>query len=1228
MYFKVIGGGNYNDIGEMHVDVTIAPKPVTITGLSVSNKVYDGKTDATVTGTAVIDGNVDGNNLTVVGGSAAFADKNVGTGKSVTFAGYALSGSAAGNYVLSAQPASVTADITKATLTVTAKPKTITYGDTPTNDGVEYSGFVTGEDEAVLGGELVYAYNYAQYGNVGEYTITPSGLTGDNYAITFVEGTLTVVAKKVTADVTTDPTSYVYDGTAKEPVVTVKDGEREINPSEYSVEYTNNVNVGTATVTITDKPNGNYVVSGFATFTITKATPDVTAPTPKTLTYDGTEQALVNAGETTGGTIEYKLGDGEYGEDIPKATDAGTYTLYYRVVGNDNYNDVAEASVTVTIAPKTVTATVTTNPTSYVYDGTAKEPVVTVEDGGTVIAPSEYTVSYSDNTDAGEATVTITDNDGGNYVVSGSAKFTITKATPAVTPPEAVEDLIYSGYEQALVSGGMTTGGELQYSLDGQNWSTGVPEATNAGEYTVYYRVVGGDNYNDVNAASVTVTIAPKTVTATVTTEQDSYVFDGNAKEPTVTVKDGDRIIDPSEYTVSYSNNTDAGTATITITDKEGGNYIVTGSTTFTITAAAMNVSAEGYSDIYDGLAHGIIVTAPEGASVTYRVNAEDEYSADNPAFKDVGSYTVYYKVTKANYSDVTGSATVVIEKAALKVTAKPKTITYGDAPANDGVTYEGFVNAETASVLGGALEFAYNYEQYGAVGKYVIAPSGLTSNNYEITYEKGELTVEQKVVGLEWSGTTLTYNGEPQAPVATATGLVNNDTCVVAVEGAKTDVGTYTATATALSNDNYKLPEATTASFTIINATMDGITVSGYTGTYDGQHHGISVTVPDGATVTYSNSADGTYDDALTYVNAGTYTVYYKVVKANYEEVKGSATVTINQKTVEITWSNTSFTYDGTEKCPTVTLSNVVEGDVCTAIVEGAQTNAGTYTATVKAVSNPNYTLPETNLTQEFTIAKAAQEAPDGVAGVPETYRDQGNGQITGVNASMEYRKEGEDTYTPVIGDTINDLPAGKYYVRYAETGNYNASPDTEVVIDQGDMITVTWKVQGKEDLIQQYVYGADPSYGDDPTVVPTAGSSYEFTGWDPEVTAVTGPVTYTAQFKLRNCLNIHRNAAAEQDFLYVIKGTSEGNSNVNTQVVLRKGEKDVYVVGLPDGDYTVTEVATWSWRVTPVNRMLTATFSADANRVTVTFGASSALTKWLNAFASVVNVITGTNG
>ena len=85
--------------------------------------------------------------------------------------------------------------INKAPLTVKAKDKTITYGETPANDGVEYSGFVNSENESVLGGTLSYDYNYSQGGNAGSYTITPKGLTSDNYAISFETGTLTVKAK-------------------------------------------------------------------------------------------------------------------------------------------------------------------------------------------------------------------------------------------------------------------------------------------------------------------------------------------------------------------------------------------------------------------------------------------------------------------------------------------------------------------------------------------------------------------------------------------------------------------------------------------------------------------------------------------------------------------------------------------------------------------------------------------------------------------------------------------------------------------------------------------------------------------------------------------------------------------------------------------------------------------------------------------------------------------------
>lgn len=87
-------------------------------------------------------------------------------------------------------------------------------------------------------------------------------------------------------------------------------------------------------------------------------TPEVTAPTPITeLIYNSTPQNLISAGSTTGGTMQYKLGDGgTYSTDIPTATEAGTYTVYYKVVGGEAYSDVDEASVTVTIDKAVATA--------------------------------------------------------------------------------------------------------------------------------------------------------------------------------------------------------------------------------------------------------------------------------------------------------------------------------------------------------------------------------------------------------------------------------------------------------------------------------------------------------------------------------------------------------------------------------------------------------------------------------------------------------------------------------------------------------------------------------------------------------------------------------------------------------------------------------------------------------------------------------------------------------
>ena len=121
--------------GTAEATFKIEKKPVTITGLSVSDKTYDGTTEATVTGTAVIDGKIGNDDVFVAGGKAEFADKNVGTDKTVTFSGFYLSGDLLNNYTLSAQPASVTANIT---------PKEVTVSGITAN-GKEYDGTTDAE---------------------------------------------------------------------------------------------------------------------------------------------------------------------------------------------------------------------------------------------------------------------------------------------------------------------------------------------------------------------------------------------------------------------------------------------------------------------------------------------------------------------------------------------------------------------------------------------------------------------------------------------------------------------------------------------------------------------------------------------------------------------------------------------------------------------------------------------------------------------------------------------------------------------------------------------------------------------------------------------------------------------------------------------------------------------------------------------------------------------------
>jgi formylglycine-generating enzyme required for sulfatase activity len=189
--------------------LTVGPKPVTITGLGAADKVYDRTTTATRTGTATISSYIiNGDTVTVTNGTAAFANATVGNGKAVTFSGFSLGGANAGNYSLSAQPASATANITAKSVTITglgaaSKQYDGTTTATITGTATISSYIITGDTVTVTNGTAAFANETV--GN--NKTVTFSGFTLGGAAAT--NYSLSAQPASVTANITRIPTDVV-----------------------------------------------------------------------------------------------------------------------------------------------------------------------------------------------------------------------------------------------------------------------------------------------------------------------------------------------------------------------------------------------------------------------------------------------------------------------------------------------------------------------------------------------------------------------------------------------------------------------------------------------------------------------------------------------------------------------------------------------------------------------------------------------------------------------------------------------------------------------------------------------------------------------------------------------------------------------------------------------------------------------------------------------------------
>ena len=259
------------------------------------------------------------------------------------------------------------------------------------------------------------------------------------------------------------------------------------------------------------------------------------------LIYTGSAQELVTAGVADGGTMQYKLGtDGTWSSDIPTATNAGEYTVYYKVLGDDNHGDIAEASVTVVMAKASSTFSKLPSDPDLHYTGEMQALLVAGETTcGTIwykLDDGEWTTTIPTEINAVGHNVyyKIVGDDNHNDLVDDETQklyVTIARANALVTAPTAKTDLTYNGENQPLVNAGSATGATVNYKLGDGEYSDTIPAATNAGEYTVYYKFVANANYTaDEAEVQLTITIAKAAAQVTAPTAKTGLTYNGEAQ--------------------------------------------------------------------------------------------------------------------------------------------------------------------------------------------------------------------------------------------------------------------------------------------------------------------------------------------------------------------------------------------------------------------------------------------------------------------------------------------------------------------------------------------------------------------------------------------------------------------------------------------------------------------------------------------------------------------------
>ncbi len=770
--------------------------------------------------------------------------------------------------------------------------------------------------------EKDYTVSYdGDFTNAGTHTATVTGI--GSYTGT-LKNNFTINRKRLRdgCTVTLAKDSVSYNGKEQKPDFIVKDGDRTLVPDkDYTVTYRNNINVGTATATISG--TGNYTSYVTTTFRITLA------PTEKPEKPDKPEKS-----------------------DISKCT-------------------------------------VTLSATSFKYDGKEKKPSVTVKNRTKVLtAGTDYTVSYSDNIKAGTAKVVITGK--GNYTGSVTKTFKIVEEEKAedIGKGELVlsqDKFVYDGTEQKPIVTVKISGKELSLNTD---YVISFDKNVNAGIAVV--TVKGTGKYKGTLTGKFTINPA-EIKQAAINLSASSFIYDGKEKKPEITVKNGDKVlIAGTDYTVSYSNNMEVGSAKAVITGK--GNY--TGSVTKTFEIIKANTGAENISK--KRIRFKTAVTSIFGYAQGKEIKPEIVVESGLDELQENVDYTVSYSnninvgtatITVIGIGKYTGTLT-------KDFTIRPTTLYSHNTKLSQRVfSYDGTPKKPTLSLkIGTELvegrDYTATYTDNVNVGVVTVIYQGI--GNYTGTLRD---TFQIIATGfarakIKLSKTSLEYDGKEKRPTVSVlwnTRLLQENIDYKVSYSNNINVGTATVTVTGMGEFSGTLTEH----FQIVPGKISQKDISGYTVgiggdtfTYTGseikpkvQVSSETETLKEGTdyTVSYKNNIEVGTATAVVKGKGnytGTLTITFKIVKKSQDDGNKDK---ISVGKCDFIVMDDEETYDGTAHKPDVIVAwlenKLIEGTDYT-LSYSNNVNAGTAKVTITGIGK--YTG---SVTTSFEIKPASPE-------------------------------------------------------------------------------------------------------------------------------------------------------------------------------------------------------------------------------------------------------------